>query len=53
MCCDGWDNSNEDEGNECPTCGEPVDEYGEALIGCNYSPVICPTCGDAPCNESC
>jgi len=26
---------------------------GQAPYGCHWSPVICQTCGDAPCDESC
>lgn len=52
MCCDGWDFS-EDTVGECPECGEPTDETGEAVIGCNWSPVLCETCGARPCNDSC
>ncbi len=52
MCCDGW---SEDCKVElfCPDCGEPVDEEGNALSGCNYSPTTCETCGAAPCDGSC
>lgn len=50
MCCDGW---NEGEPNgECPDCGEPTVD-GFAAVGCNYSPVICETCGARPCDDSC
>lgn len=26
---------------------------GSAPYGCYYSPVVCETCGDRPCDESC
>lgn len=49
-CCDGWDFGEPD--GECPDCGAPTQE-GAAVTGCNWSIVICETCGDAPCDESC
>lgn len=52
MCCDGWYNTCSEE-LECPDCGEPVDQDGDALSGCNYSPTDCQTCGARPCNQSC
>jgi hypothetical protein len=51
MCCDGWDFSEEVNG-ECPDCGEPTVDGG-AATGCNYSPVECETCGWRPCDNSC
>jgi len=54
MCCDGWDNTEyAKEIKECPECGAEVDEDGDALTGCHYSPIGCETCGDAPCDQSC
>ena len=52
MCADSWD-SGEDVAGVCPDCGEDVDKYGDAIRGCNYSPICCETCGSAPCDESC
>lgn len=50
MCCDAW---NEGKPNgECPKCGAPTVD-GIAATGCNYSPVQCDKCGDAPCDQSC
>lgn len=37
----------------CKDCGEAVDEDGDAIDSCGYSPVECETCGYAPCDESC
>jgi len=51
MCCDAWDNGQSI--GECPACGEPIDEDGDAVTGCNYSPVDCKVCGSAPCDDSC
>lgn len=51
MCCDDWDMTEAVDG-ECPDCGCPTVD-GEAAQGCHYSPVICKTCGDAPCDGSC
>jgi hypothetical protein len=54
MCCDGWDNRKYAKLIDvCPECDGEVDENGEALVGCNYSPVSCETCGARPCDESC
>ena len=50
MCCDGWEYT---PVAQCPECGAPVDEDGYAASGCNYSPVTCEACGDAPCDDSC
>jgi hypothetical protein len=50
MCCDEW-NTGEPNG-ECSDCGEPTVD-GHAAKGCNYSPVICESCGSAPCDQSC
>ena len=56
-CCDGWNNYPKNYKDEdiakCPDCGYDVDEDGYAMSGCHYSPVICKTCGDAPCDLSC
>ena len=51
MCCDGWDNG--EPVGECPECGAEVDESGDSVSGCNYSEVVCPLCGDAPCCDAC
>lgn len=37
---------------ECPDCGSDTVD-GESIDICTYSPVICNTCGWAPCDESC
>ena len=51
MCCDGWNYGVAVE--ECPACGEPIDEDGDAVEGCNWAPVDCEVCGAAPCDGSC
>ena len=57
MCCDGWNNYPKNYRNEdiaeCPDCGEDVDADGAAMSGCNWSTVLCDTCGSAPCDLSC
>jgi len=54
MCSDGWDNREYAKIIEiCPVCDGEVDEDGDAIQGCNYSPVDCNTCGSAPCDLSC
>jgi hypothetical protein len=37
----------------CDSCGMPVNEDGDSIEGCGYSPVECETCGYAPCQEYC
>ena len=53
MCCDSWE-LYEGDGvvGECPDCGEETID-GSARYGCHYSPVVCETCGSAPCDLSC
>lgn len=61
MCCDGWQIIIDDDEylGECPDCGAEavITKDGSypprAYTGCNYSPVVCETCGDAPCDYSC
>lgn len=54
MCADGWNHRDTaKEIKECPACGGEVDEDGDAIEGCNYSPVDCTVCGSAPCDQSC
>lgn len=37
----------------CPECGTET-KNGESIYpGCCYSPVVCKTCGDQPCDQSC
>lgn len=50
MCCDDWDRGTPN--GVCPDCGRPTVD-GKAATGCNYSPVVCDTCGAAPCDGSC
>ena len=51
-CSDGWSSEESEVNGECPDCGkETVD--GTVASGCNYSPVICKTCGYPPCDLSC
>lgn len=52
MCSDGWRYGLDEVNGECPDCGYPTVD-GEAFEGCNWSPVLCQTCGDAPCDGSC
>jgi len=51
MCYESWYHG--PAVGECPDCGEPVDEDGDAVTGCNYSPEDCSTCGSRPCDGSC
>ena len=52
MCSDGWYSEESEIDGECPDCGEPTVE-GVAASGCNYSPMVCETCGARPCDGSC
>lgn len=40
--------------NECPECGEPLDDDGDPVGGdnCWYCPK-CPVCGVGHCDQSC
>lgn len=51
MCCEpqGAQGAPDDV---CPDCGEPTVE-GETKEKCGYSTTLCPTCGWAPCDQSC
>lgn len=53
MCSDGWSlEKGEVADGVCPDC-EMDTLDGEATEGCCYSPVVCNTCGYAPCDDSC
>jgi len=52
MCCDAV-GSEEKMVKECPECGGDVDEDGISGDICGYSPIVCETCGSAPCDDSC
>lgn len=52
-CCSPFEFSREDVVGECPVCGALVDEDGNAVEGCSYSPVDCDICGSRPCDGSC
>jgi len=53
MCCDPIGAKPSDgEEDDCEDCGEPT--YGGFSVDvCAYSPVLCHTCGNAPCDLSC
>ena len=53
MCADGWDRSEEWNGDYCPDCGDRVDDDGDAIEGCNYAREYCETCGGGACDGSC
>jgi hypothetical protein len=50
MCYEPYDLGKPD--GECPDCGAPTVD-GESASGCCYSPSVCKTCGDSPCDDSC
>jgi hypothetical protein len=52
MCCDNR-TDNPKKAGVCPDCDGDVDADGDSLDICNYSPVVCETCGNAPCDGSC
>jgi hypothetical protein len=52
-CCSPINDYNEKPVGECPDCGIGVDEDGNAIEGCSYSPEECNTCGWRPCDLSC
>lgn len=51
--CDGWSSDSSEINGECPECENPTVVDGAAPSGCNYSPIVCDTCGYAPCDGSC
>lgn len=51
-CCSSSGYSESEINGECPDCGAPTVD-GDAYERCGYSPVICETCGNAPCDGSC
>lgn len=51
MCSEPIGSIDEVDG-ECPDCGAPT-AGGVSKDICYYSPCLCETCGDAPCDGSC
>lgn len=51
-CCDEYKLEFEDMNGICPKCGRATCD-GEAICGCNYSPVVCDSCNARPCDGSC
>ncbi len=37
----------------CPDCGNETHDGETVWPTCRYSPVLCETCGDQPCDQSC
>ena len=54
MCCEPHGSGLKAVG-VCKECGSEVDENGDALEICGYSPhkYACPVCGDNPCTGYC
>lgn len=52
-CCDPIYTNEEDIDGECPDCGGPTADGVSANAYCSYSPVVCETCDDRPCDLSC
>ena len=50
-CCPIYEYDHPTDG-VCPDCGEPTWD-GEAVDGCEYSPVVCKTCKHSPCDDNC
>jgi len=51
-CSDGISSDVSEVNGICPDCGEPTVD-GDSARGCGYSPLVCETCGDRPCDGSC
>lgn len=51
MCCSG-ELSEDDADGVCPDCGDPTVD-GDSVNDCYYSPCICDTCNNRPCDGSC
>lgn len=39
--------------DKCDECGGDINEDGNSIDACEYSPVECEKCGLAPCDLSC
>ncbi len=52
-CPGGVEARKEDVVGRCSACDALVDEDGEAVDVCSYSPVCCQVCGYKPCDQSC
>jgi hypothetical protein len=52
MCSVPWCCEDYEINGICPACGGPT-AYGHASEGCYFSPILCETCGAAPCDDSC
>lgn len=54
MCCEKHGSYKKAVG-VCPECGDRIDEDGEALDICGYSPrrFACKECGSNPCTGYC
>jgi len=52
MCCDTTNYALSEINGNCFDCGQPTCN-GSAYEACGYSPIMCDTCGYAPCDESC
>ncbi len=53
MCSDGYQPEEEVAG-ECEECGCDVDLLGYSVEHqCHWSPEVCKTCHDSPCDQSC
>lgn len=52
MCCSNTNFKPEDIDGECPDCGDPTVD-GNSYDCCTYSPTLCETCRNAPCDQSC
>lgn len=47
------DDDDMESNGECPDCGCETWDGVSVYPACSYSPVICKTCGDQPCDQSC
>ena len=52
MCCENF-GSEKPAVDDCPFCGEPVDEDGMTRNACAYEDGRCSNCGGAPCTGAC
>lgn len=52
-CCSGWSTEIHRVTGYCPDCNGPIVWDGGSASGCDYSPVMCKTCGHAGCTGAC
>jgi hypothetical protein len=54
ICCADWITDDDKYDHDCPDCGGPVNKEGQCIESrCEYSSILCETCDNQPCDQSC